>query len=59
VYPAPKEVESVLLALSETQLQSITPKSAQKALASPSSVQWLAAMNREKLLRSRRSDEDC
>jgi len=43
-----KDAESVFLALSETQLQSITPKSAGKALISPSSSQWLAAMNREK-----------
>lgn len=37
-----------LLALSETQLQTITPKSADQALKSISSVQWQAAMNREK-----------
>jgi histone deacetylase 1/2 len=37
-----------LLALTETQLQAITPKSADQALKSPSHAQWLAAMNREK-----------
>ena len=38
----------ILLALTETQLQTITPKSAHQALASKSATSWLAAMNREK-----------
>lgn len=37
-----------LLALTETQLQSITPKNAHQALSSTSHAQWLEAMNREK-----------
>ena len=40
--------ETVLIALTENQLQSITPKSAEQALHSASHSQWLAAMNREK-----------
>ena len=43
-----KAKETVLLALTETQLQAITPKSPEQALQSSSSTQWLAAMNREK-----------
>ena len=39
---------SMMLALTETQLQTITPKSAQLALRSKSSEMWLQAMNREK-----------
>jgi hypothetical protein len=42
------ESASALLALTETQLETITPKSADRALASTSREQWLAAMNREK-----------
>ena len=38
----------MMLALSETQLQTVTPKSAEQALRSKSHDQWLAAMNREK-----------
>jgi hypothetical protein len=39
---------SVLLALTENQLQTITPKTADNALRCKSSAQWLQAMNREK-----------
>lgn len=39
---------TLLLAYTETQLQTITPRSANQALRSKSSLQWLAAMNREK-----------
>ena len=38
----------MLIALTETQLQSITPSSPDKALQSLSSSEWLEAMNREK-----------
>ena len=49
-HPSPSlNVASILLALTETQLQTITPRTADKALRSPSSNQWLDAMNREKL----------
>ena len=37
-----------MLALTETQLQTITPKSAEQALRSKSHNLWLASMNREK-----------
>ena len=37
-----------LLAITETQLQTITPKSADQALRCQSHAQWLGAMNREK-----------
>jgi len=37
-----------LMALTETQLQSITPRTAEQAVHSKSGMQWLAAMNREK-----------
>lgn len=37
-----------LMALTETQLQSITPRTADQAVHSKSGMQWLAAMNREK-----------
>jgi hypothetical protein len=51
-YPTDPECQtesaSALLALTETQLETITPKSADRALASTSREQWLAAMNREK-----------
>jgi transposase InsO family protein len=43
-----KDPVSILLALTETQLQTITPKTADQALQSLSHEQWLAAMNREK-----------
>jgi len=39
---------SVFLALTETQLQTITPKSVDQALNCKSSAQWLEALNREK-----------
>jgi hypothetical protein len=39
---------SMFLALTETQLQAITPQSAEQALRCKSSAQWLQAMNREK-----------
>ena len=39
---------TVLFALSESQLQTITPKCAEQALKSQSHAQWLDAMNREK-----------
>ncbi|HUP81191.1 MAG TPA: reverse transcriptase domain-containing protein, partial [Pirellula sp.] len=54
-YPSNPAVEdsslnlvSVLLALTETQLQSVTPQSVEQALRGKSRMQWLAAMNREK-----------
>jgi transposase InsO family protein len=39
---------TILVALTETQLQTITPRTAEQALRSTSNEQWLAAMNREK-----------
>src|SRR4029078_6600260 len=40
--------ELVLLAFTESELQTITPKSAEKALRTKSADQWREAMNREK-----------
>jgi hypothetical protein len=39
---------TILVAMTESELHSITPKSAEQALASSSAKQWLEAMNREK-----------
>ena len=39
---------SLLVALTESELQTITPKSPDQVLRSKSRAQWLAAMNREK-----------
>lgn len=44
----PSKDVAAFLALSETQLQTVTPKSPEKAMLSSSSSQWLEAMNREK-----------
>ena len=46
--PCSKDPTTMLLALTESQLLTITPKSAELALQSSSRVQWLDAMNREK-----------
>ena len=50
-YPEPQHAMNFvmeLMALTETQLQAITPRSAEQAMRSKSGMQWLAAMNREK-----------
>ena len=42
------DTEHILVALTETQLQDITPRHAEQAVNSSAAEQWLAAMNREK-----------